>query len=355
MTLKILGSTIVVVSAAALLASAAPPAAVSKQSMLESIGRSVLAPAYTQLAARAADLSTAADALTSGPTAKSLDRAQDAWRQTLLAWRRTQSYAHGPAEDLGIYPRIQFWPPRRPSIDRVLHADRPIDAGYLQELGANSVGLSTLELLLFDPARDTAATLAALTGPAGGRQRQYVRGLAQDLAKQTRTLADAWQGPAGYVTTFGGGGQPQVNLLVNDMLEAIEGGAENRLRVVLERHAERQFKSELLEGGPSGTSQQGLLALLTGAKAVFQGGGGVGVDDYLRLLKSPTAGRAEAQFQRAIDAVRLLDGPLEDAIVAHEDLVKRAHEECRLLEIMLKTEVASSLGVTLTFKARDGD
>src|SRR5262245_6698034 len=355
MTLKLLGSITVVVGVAILVAAAAPSAAVSKQSMLESIGKGVLVPGYAQLAARAAELSTAADALTSNPNPRSLARAQDAWKQTLLAWRRTQAYAHGPAEDLGVYPRIQFWPPRRSSMDRVLRADRPIDAAYVQELGANSVGLSPLELMLFKPAGATASTLAALTAPAGERQRQYVRGLAQDLARETRALADAWQGPGGYATTFGAGGQPQVNMLVNDMLEAIEGGAENRLRVVLERHAERQFRSELLEGGPSGTSQQGLLALLTGAKAVFQGGVGVGVDDYLRMLKSPTAGRAEAQFQKAIDAVRLLDSPLEDAIVARPYAVKRAHEECRLLEIMLKTEVASSLGVTLTFKARDGD
>jgi predicted lipoprotein len=355
MTLKLLGSTMVVVFAALLLASAAAPAAVSKQSMLESIGRSVLAPGYAQLAARAADLSIAANTLVSNPTPRSLARAQDAWRQALLAWRRTQAYAHGPAEDLGIYPRIQFWPPRRPSIERVLRADRPIDAAYVQELGANSVGLSTLELMLFDPGRDAAGRIAAFSGPSSGRQRQYLQGLVQDLVNQTRALADAWQGPSGYAAAFGAGGQPQVNLLLNDMLEAIETGAENRLRIVIERHAEPKFRSELLEGGPSGTSQEGLLALLTGARAVFQGGAGVGVDDYLRMLKSPAAGRAETQFQNAIDAVRLLDGPLEDAIVAREDAVKRAHEECRLLEIMLKTEIASSLGVTLTFKARDGD
>lgn len=335
-------------------AAAAAPA-VSKQAMLGNIGRNVLAPGYVQLASRARDLAGAADALIAASDARSLGVAQAAWKDVLLAWRRTQPYAHGPAEDLGIAPRIQFWPPRRQSIDRVLRGTRPLDDAYVQELGANTVGLSALELLLFDGSGDDKARAAAFAGPGGARQRQYLHSLAGDLVTQTATLAAAWQGPAGYAATFGAGGQQQLDLLVNDLLEAIETGAESRLRVVLERHAEPQFRAELLEGGSSGTSQQGLLALLTGARAVFAGRTGPGIDDYLRVLKSPAAGRMDAQFQKTIDAVQRLGGPLEQATVAHPDAVKRAHEECRALEMMLKTEVASTLGVTLTFKARDGD
>jgi predicted lipoprotein len=368
MTMKPLATSFLAAFAGAILAGMALPASVglgtrvsgtapivSKQSMLENIGRNVLGPGYSQLAASADELSTAADALVAAPTAGSLGKAQDAWKRVLLAWRRTQSYAHGPADDLGIYPRIQFWPPRRQAIDRVLHGQRPIDEAYVQELGANTVGLSALELILFDPATDEAGRLAAFTGPAGERERQFFQGLVRDLTKQTRRLASSWQGSAGYATTFGAGGQQQLDLLVNDILEAIETGAENRLRVVLERHAEKRFRSELLEGGTSGMSQEGLLALLAGARAVFLGEPGIGIDDYLRALKSPSAARMDAQLQKTIDAVQALGGPLEDAIVTREAAVRRAHEECRTLEIMLKTEVASTLGVTLTFKARDGD
>jgi predicted lipoprotein len=329
--------------------------AVSKQAMLDNIAKKVLLPAYADLASRSSDFAGAADALTSKPNAAALKRAQQAWKDVLLAWRRTQPFVHGPIADLGVSGRIQFWPSRRQSVDRVLRAPRPIDDTYIRELGANAVGLSALELMLFDTRQDDAARLAAFTGPEGDRQRRYFQALARELLTETRLVEHAWDGPVGFAAKFSSGGQQQLNLLVNDMLTAIETGAQGRLRLVIDKHREQQAGFELVEGGMSGTSQQGLLALLLGARAMFSGGDGMGLDDYLRQLKSPTAGRVDAQFQKAIDAVRAIDGPLEQATGAKEPAIKQAHAECRALEILLKVEVASTLGVTLTFKSTDGD
>jgi predicted lipoprotein len=331
------------------------PPAVSKQAMLDNIARKVLLPAYTDLASRSADFAAAADAMTSTPNAATLKKAQQSWKDVLLAWRRTQAFAHGPIADLGVAGRIQFWPSRRQSVDRVLRAPRPIDDTYIRELGANAVGLSALELMLFDTRQSDAARIAAFAGPDGDRQRKYFQALARELLTETRRVEQAWEGPAGFAAKFSAGGQQQLNLLVNDLLTAIETGAQGRLRLVIDKQGEQLAGPELVEGGLSGTSQQGLLALLIGARSMFSGGDGMGVDDYLRTLKSSTARRVDAQFQKAIDAVQAIDGPLEQAIGTRERAVKQAHEECRALEVLLKVEVASTLGVTLTFKSTDGD
>jgi predicted lipoprotein len=328
---------------------------VSKQAALDNIARSVLLPAYSQLAARSADFSAAATALTTTPTSATLANAQKAWKEMLLAWRRTQAFAHGPVNDLGVYGRIQFWPTRRQSVDRVLRAARPIDDAYIQELGANAVGLSALEILLFDTRQDDAARVAAFSGAQGERQRKYFLALVQELLKQTRDVENAWKGSQGFAVKFAGGGQDTLNLIVNDLLNAIEVGAQGRLLLAVDKRVEQHSRSELVEGGPSGTSQAGVLALLVGARAVFSGADGVGIDDYLQQIKLPVARRVDAQFQKAIDAVRAIDGPLEETTDGIERAVRRAHDECRALEIMIKTEVASTLGVTLTFKSSDGD
>jgi uncharacterized protein len=215
--------------------------------------------------------------------------------------------------------------------------------------------LSALEVLLFDVRHDDAARVTAFKGLGGDRQRKYLRALAQELQKKTSVVENAWKGPRGYAATFASGGQKQLNLLVNDLLGAIEIGAQGRLRVVIEKRAEPQFVSDLVEGGPSGTSQEGMVALLTGAQAAFSGRDGAGLDDYLTQLKAPTARRVDMQFQKSIEAVRALGAPLEKAIDTRERAVRQAHEECRALEVLLKVEVASTLGVTLTFKSTDGD
>jgi predicted lipoprotein len=71
--------------------------------------------------------------------------------------------------------------------------------------------------------------------------------------------------------------------------------------------------------------------------------------------RAPDSRRRRCSLGSAIAAVQAIDGPLEVAIGRQAGAVDRAHAECRALEILLKTEVASVLGVTLTFKATDGD
>jgi uncharacterized protein len=329
--------------------------ATSKQAALDSIARNVLLPAYSDLAARCREFATAADALTASPSEQTLGRAQQRWREALLSWRRAQSFAHGPIADLGVYNRIQFWPSRRQSVDRVLRAQRPIDDGYIQELGANAVGLSALEMMLFDTRQDDAARLKAFSGTEGARQRDYFRALARELVQKTTSVEAAWKRPGGYAAVFGAGGQDQLNVLVNDILAAIETGAQDRLRLAREVRADSQFRAELVEGGLSNTSHPGLLALLTGAQSMFSGAGAIGLDDYLRHLRPATARRVELQFQKAVDSVRAIDAPLEQAAATKAAALQQAQDDCRALEILLKTEVASTLGVTLTFKSKDGD
>jgi predicted lipoprotein len=329
--------------------------AVTRQGALDNIARRVLLPGYSDLAARSRELAAAVDALAAAPDAASLDGAQRTWRATLLAWRRTQAFAHGPIADLGLSNRIQFWPARRQSVDRVLRAERPIDDGYIQELGANAVGLSALEVLLFDPRLDDRGRVAAFSGPQAARQRRYAQALAQELSKRSREIELAWQGPTGYAAKFGAGGQQGLNLLVNDMLAALEIGAQGRLQTALDHRSDPQLHTDLVEGGMSGTSQQGVLALLQGVRAAFAGGDGEGLDDYLGRLNGATARRLDAQFRKAILAVQSIDGPLDQTVTTRAQVIADAHDACRALEILLKVEVVSTLGVTLTFKSIDGD
>ena len=321
---------------------AAGAPAVSKQAMLDNIGRNVLGPGYVQLASRAKDLAGAADALIAAPDARSLAGAQAAWKDAACGGDLTVR------TDL---PRIS----ERPRIRLAAAPSASIAPSGLVRLTTPfrswvpTPSACQLELLLFDVHDDKARVAASPVGRRAPAERAQL--WPAIWSRRPPPSRRRGRRAGGHLRRA----QQQLDLLVNDLLEAIETGAESRLRVVLERHAEPQFRSELLEGGASGTSQQGLLALLTAAEAVFAGRTGPGIDDYLRLLKSPAAGRMDAQFQKTIDAVQRLGGPLEQAMAAHPDAVKRAHEECRALEIMLKTEVASTLGVTLTFKARDGD
>jgi predicted lipoprotein len=330
------------------------PERVSKQAALSSITRNVLLPGYAALTARCADLATAADALASTPNAASLKKTQQAWVATLLAWRKTQAFVRGPITDLNVSGRLQFWPLRPQSIDKVLADTRPIDAKYIDTLGATAMGLFPVERLLFDPGHET-ALLATFTGPQGERRRLYVKATAHDLEARARAAEKAWLGPEGYAARFAAGGQASVNLLINDMLEAVEVGAQGRLQLINEWNAAKVLRPEFVEAGVSAASQQALLSLLVGAEERFNGGDQAGLDDYLRTVNAPTADRVNTQFRKTIAAVKAIGVPLDQATPATQALIAQAHEESRALEILLKTDAASALGVTLTFLSVDGD
>src|SRR5262245_20993864 len=103
-----------------LLAYQQAPAKITKQRALSGIAQNVLLPGYVSLSASAGVLSKASREFAAAPSAATLEKTQRAWTETLLAWRRTQAFVHGPVADLEAYPRLQFWPSRPQSITKIL-------------------------------------------------------------------------------------------------------------------------------------------------------------------------------------------------------------------------------------------
>jgi len=194
-----------------------------------------------------------------------------------------------------------------------------------------------------------------LKGPQEERRRRYLGAIAREFRDPGARVDQGWQTQRGYAGTFGAGGQDSLNLLVNDLIAATETGAQARLQMAIDLKAQGRLTPELVEGGLSGTSYQGLLALLAGVQSAFKGGDGAGIDDYLLQVNPGVAHRLDAQFQKTIAAAQAVGGPIEIAMASKEALIRKAEEESRALEIILKTEAVSTLGVTLTFKSADGD
>lgn len=326
----------------------------SKQVLLEDLAGQTILPAYSNFAARCHELEAAGQALTQAPDSSSLDEAQAAWSSAMLAWRSAQVVRNGPLIEQDILSRIHFWPIRRQSVEKVLRDTRPITTNYITELGAPAVGLCALEFLLFDLKGDD-AVLAPFRGPQAGRRAVYLRALTSDLNRQAERLINAWTKPGGYREQFVAAGQDSVNLVVNDLLQSVEMATEERLKYALDLHENNLLKPEFIQGAPAGISQRSILEVLRGAHRLCMGQSGFGLVDQLRQIRSPVAGRVEAQFQAALKAMAAIDAPLEKALPARRAVVSQAYEECKQLEILLKVEMASALGVTLTFNSTDGD
>jgi predicted lipoprotein len=144
-------------------------------------------------------------------------------------------------------------------------------------------------------------------------------------------------------------------VLVNQLAMTIEAVAEQRLKFITLLPEPLTHQLDRIEGSRSGTSLQSVLAILKGAEKMYRGGEGLGLDDYLAHLCLPAETRLRDQFQAANKASEKIGAPLEEATTKDKTLLPAAYESTRTLEVLCKTDLASGLGVTLTFSSTDND
>ncbi len=168
------------------------------------------------------------------------------------------------------------------------------------------------------------------------------------------TLALGDDGGA-FALTFAGGGQHSVDRLVNQLVENVETLCESRLSTVLAMDSVHRLQPSDVEGFASGSSRDLALALLGATERLYRGGkrGGLG-----NLVRATTASAHEhlcSLFESAGNALRAMTGPLERAVQSERHKLEVASKATKALEIAVKTELASALGVTMTFTSGDGD
>lgn len=333
--------------------------------MLERVVSGVIVPGYRDLSVKCGGLRAALEDLARAPARESLEKARHAWTEALLACRRIQWLQSGPIAEHEYIAAFYFAKvlPRR--MDEILKSSRPVDEPGLAEIGAAAKGMFALEYLLFDRrtggSNHTAAAfqrvLDSFAGAEGARRGEYALTLARDLEVKAGRLVADWAAPGdqGAGPRFVAGGQASLNRLVNEVAQAIEQVAEERISFVLHlpRPVSRQF--DRVEGSASGTSRRSAGAMVEGVAKLFSGPAGGGLGDYLGRRNAPLAERIRRELGSAVAAVESIGAPLEEAVPSDPGATEKAYEKLHGLEVLFKADLASALGVTITFNSNDGD
>lgn len=320
---------------------------VNRESVLGEFAINVAAPAYTDLAARCGGLSEVAAILRGRPDDESIRIARERWMDAAASAQRISCFKIGPVADGGYSPSFYFCPIRPASIERVLSAKEPLSEARVEELGAAAKGLCAIEYLLFSPSPEAAAH--KLNGADGEKRREYLRLLAAELARKSAQLAKDWKAPVSQSAThFIEGRQESLNLLVNQLAWSLENLNEKKLRPIIAPE-----EGESSSGEAPGVGAR-MLARMQGVQRVYQGGEGAGLDDLLRQVNPSAAQRVDEGLKKALSALALVDEPLKPGESLAEK-ARAAYEASRAVEVLIKVDVTSALGVTLTFSPIDGD
>jgi len=325
-----------------------------RTAVIEHLVTDVAVPDYRELSARADRLAQAADQLATAPAAAQLAAAQAAWRDAIVGWKQTFVFRQGEIVKQAPHFHAAYWPPEPRFIARALAAGGPpIDDAFVSGLGISAKGMFVIERLLFGAPSEPEDPLAAVVAPAAERRRALLRALARDVASRARDAAALVAAPAAREAVTRAG-QQTVNQLVNDAAGLAEDVVTARLGLVVGAAENGTLASNPVEGGPSGSSQAITLALVRGVARLYGGDAG-GLSVLVRAVSRPADDATRAAIAHAIDSVTAIGGPLENVVVVDRERVARAAADVRALEVALKTQVASALGVTLTFTAGDGD
>jgi uncharacterized protein len=336
---------------------------VSREDVLRSLVQKVIAPGYTKLAAECTTLTKQIEEFNAAPNQAALERARQTWIAAAAAADSLGGFQFGPIVDREFSSTFYYWQTIPSRIENVV--DDPslaIDQSLIESAGATSKGLYAIENLLFDrPAGlqteppESAKALDLLS--ASKRRREYLIAAAQDMAHKASLVSADWAalGPQSVAEKFITDTQNSINILVNNLTQSLEITYFNHLNFVLMIPSPIEKQLNRVKGSRSNTSLQRVIVALEGVENFYTGAGGVGLRDSLVSVNPTLAARVQEQFKIAIAKTREIAVPLERAAVDKREAVQSAVDQAHALEILFKVDLASSLGVTITFTSGDGD
>lgn len=343
-------------------------ASFDRQGMLQHLGSNVIIPAFSDFATKADSLVIQADAFNQTPTAAGLTSLQQQWRRTAGAYKRCEAYQFGPVYDQMLAASIDFWPARPDNLERVIAGNTAYSDAFIEQQGTSVKGLAALEYLLFSRSGGAATELARLTtSPDAAQRRAYLLALSQNLRTKARLIRDTWQNS--YLTTYvqhdGQDINGSINQTMNQLIAHIDYIKNTKIGLPAGKKDGTTHPTQV-EAYESNNSLNHLLNDLTGIERLYTGAGrtgvsGPGFDDFLDHLEAqangqPLAPQVTAKLAECrAKALALGTTDLSAAMTSNPAGVTALYDALKQLLVLVKVDMVSPLGVTLTFNDNDGD
>ena len=345
------------------------PTGFDRRALLENITQQIIIPAHEQFVAEAEALETAVTTFTKDPTLSNLEAAQSAWRTATVARTSLLTFRLGLVDDSRLHSRLDNRPARATFIEETIAGTVTIDAAFIESIGSSSIGLGTVEYLLFESEGGNDAVLTRFTEVENAaRRRDYLLAVAQNLPLKADALLQVWLPEGGnYAAAFiaadmdGGEMQGSMNMLVNQMIADLEEIVTTRLGKPTGNTANGQARPDLVESPFAYWSLPRIRSTIQMMQVIYSGKDGLGFDDYLDFLDAEGEGGQtlsqviDARFATTLAAFDAIEGTLHTAVTNQPEQINVAYEEVRTLLVLLKADMTNQLGITLTFNDNDGD
>ncbi len=326
-----------------------------RAAMLQHYADSLIQPDFDSLNYAAQQLSQRIEALSFQPDAQKLSEARNQWHNTYLLWIRSSIWMFGPAEtSLGSLRELTgTFPANSARIEQLIASS---DTAF-QNFERDTRGLFALDYLLFNRSKSDPQLLAEFSN--SGRA-AYLRALGKHLLTQTSAVKQKWIAYRNdFVASVGTDAGSSTTQMYNAFLMSFEFSKNFRLGLPMGlRPGQQQPEPDKVEALHSQQGKLGLEVHLNAIHRAYTGGLGIGFDDYVlasfngKTLYDSTVN----QWNRVVLAKQTLPAvPLDELVRQQSVALQELHTSLNRMTRFYKSEMASLLGLTITFSSNDGD
>jgi predicted lipoprotein len=306
--------------------------ATSRDEVVAAVLTSVIRPGYAALDDAVGTLVADIDGLCADVSSSAaLATSQESWRAAREAWMATRAYRIGPTMDLRSMSKIDFSiDPAK--IDRLLSGVDPVDRDAVAALGSDQRGLGGVEVALF-------------RGVVDARSCAYALSAATLVNEATSALTAAWS-----AETLGDS-KVAIDALVNGAIFALVDAGDQRIGKASGAITGTPSQADV-DSGPAHSAIDDTVTIITSVQTMLGDGSG----SMMSLIEGQSA-EAAARLLSELEAARVSVDGLARPLATNSDTAALT-ESYALVQSPLRTlraEVASLLGVSLTFGDADGD
>lgn len=330
-----------------------------RASLVTNLSDNIIVPRYAALNTSVNQLKTDIDAFIANPTLTTHGTALATFNQTYKNWQACSTFEFGPASTQTLRGSINTYPIDVTQINNNINSQN-----YNLETASNidAKGLPALDYLLAGVGNDAQGVVDFYKTADSTKRKTYLNDIITNVQTKVNTVNTAW-------TTY----QTEFKALTGTDAGSALGMLVNAINFDYEKYI-RDGKIGIPAGVRSlGTPQpnscealytQQSLALATEAitklQELYNGGTGIGLDDYLNYLNAqhnnePLNTKILNQFSAIKTALNNLNAPLSAEVTNNTQQVKAAYQEMQKMVVYLKVDLSSSIGILITYADNDGD
>lgn len=329
------------------------------------VGDRIIRPAYNSLADAVELLRTDCNSFRQNPDLTHHAALADQSMATWLIWKACSPFEFGPAATVSLRSILNTFP----SDTLQIHANFTSGSYDLnQAANLDARGFPALDFLLHGLAATDAEILGRYNNAADSANLfGYLAAVVNDIHAHCTSVANQWNGS--YIATFkeslGTDVGSSTSFLVNELNRNLEIIKTASLGIPLGKQTFGTPLPEKVEALYSQESKALMQAELNGLEVIFEGQAagaseGYGLREALDAVEAQHNGgnlgdAIHTQFGVAKAALAALPIPLSDAVVNNRAPVEAAYTEIQKLVVLLKTDMASSLSILITYADNDGD